>query len=368
MIFNMAGGGGGIELQSIAITTPPIKTSYLHGETFDPSGMVVTATYSDGTTAKVTEYSITPEVLSGDTTSVTVSVTECKKTATTVQAVSVTRLDINDLSWAEIAQYAASGQAANYFSVGDCKAVTINGTVGTLSVGGTYYVYIIGFNHNGAKNTIDFGTFKTAASGGVDVYLADSRYVTASTDGTKYFNMNHNGSTNAGGWKNCDLRYDILGSTKTKGGDAATDTATSPVSSTLMAALPSDLRAVMKPMTIYTDNTGGGADSASYVTASIDFLPLLAEFEIWGTRNFANSAEQNYQSQYDYFLHGNSAKKFPYNNHAATSTQWYSRSPYSGSTVRTDYFCAVTSGTSNITTGGFREASRSSGIAPIFRV
>ena len=78
--------------------------------------------------------------------------------------------------------------------------------------------------------------------------------------------MNHSSNTNAGGWKGCDLRYDVLGSTNTNDGDATATTATNPVANTLMAALPSDLRAVMQPMTIYTDNTGGGSDNASYVT------------------------------------------------------------------------------------------------------
>ena len=47
LVFNMVGGGGGgIKLTSIAITKAPTKTTYTQGETFDPAGMVVTATYS----------------------------------------------------------------------------------------------------------------------------------------------------------------------------------------------------------------------------------------------------------------------------------------------------------------------------------
>jgi len=52
--------GGGTKtktLTSIAVTTPPIKTSYNVGETpLSTTGMVVTATYSDGTKAPVTDY------------------------------------------------------------------------------------------------------------------------------------------------------------------------------------------------------------------------------------------------------------------------------------------------------------------------
>ena len=135
--------------------------------------------------------------------------------------------------------------------------------------------------------------------GGTDICLVDGNYNSYSTNGTKYFNMNHSSNTNAGGWKGCDLRYDVLGSTNTNDGDATATTATNPVANTLMAALPSDLRAVMQPMTIYTDNTGGGSDNASYVTKTTDYLPLLAEYEIFGTRTYANSAEKNYPAQFN---------------------------------------------------------------------
>ena len=46
------------ELQSIKIDTPPSKTMYAQGENFDKTGMVVTATYSDGSTVPVTGYTV----------------------------------------------------------------------------------------------------------------------------------------------------------------------------------------------------------------------------------------------------------------------------------------------------------------------
>lgn len=267
---------------------------------------------------------------------------------------------LNDCSWDDISRIAAAGKAANYFAVGDRKAVAVSGTVGTQSVSGTYYAYIIGIAHNGATNTIDFGTFKTALSGGTDICLIDGKYGSNSTDGTKYFNMNHSANTNSGGWNGCDLRYDVLGSTNTNDGNATTTTATSPVSGTLMAALPSELRAVMKPMTIYTDNTGGGTDTASNVTSSVDYLPLLAEFEIFGARSYANSAEKNYQAQYAYYSAGNSKVKY---RHSATSSTayWWERSPYYNNSTT---FCLVNaSGTASYYT-----ARNANGLAPAFRV
>lgn len=269
---------------------------------------------------------------------------------------------LNENDWSVIKSVADASQGANYWAVGDRKAVTVNGTVGTQAINGTYYVYILGFDHNSSREGtgITFGTFKTALSGGTDICLVDSHYNDYSTGGQKWFNMNHSSNTNSGGWKGCDLRYDVLGSTNSNNNDAGTTTATSPVSGTLMAALPSDLRAVMKPMTIYTDNTGGGSNTASYVTASVDYLPLLAEFEIFGTRSYANSAEQNYQQQYQYYKNGNSKVKYRHSSTSSTA-YWWERSPrYDDS----NYFCYVnTNGNANYT-----NARYSLGLAPAFRV
>ena len=269
---------------------------------------------------------------------------------------------LNENDWSVIKSVADASQGANYWAVGDRKAVTVNGTVGTQAINGTYYVYILGFDHNSSREGtgITFGTFKTALSGGTDICLVDSHYNDYSTGGQKWFNMNHSSNTNSGGWKGCDLRYDVLGSTNSNNNDAGTTTATSPVSGTLMAALPSDLRAVMKPMTIYTDNTGGGSNTASYVTASVDYLPLLAEFEIFGTRSYANSAEQNYQQQYQYYKNGNSKVKYRHSSTSSTAC-WWERSPfYYGSGT----FCAV----NTLSLIHISEPRSSYGLAPAFRV
>ena len=269
---------------------------------------------------------------------------------------------LNENDWSVIKSVADASQGANYWAVGDRKAVTVNGTVGTQAINGTYYVYILGFDHNSSREGtgITFGTFKTALSGGTDICLVDSHYNDYSTGGQKWFNMNHSSNTNSGGWKGCDLRYDVLGSTNSNNNDAGTTTATSPVSGTLMAALPSDLRAVMKPMNIYTDNTGGGSNTASYVTKSVDYLPLLAEYEIFGTRSYANSAEQNYQAQYQYYKNGNSKVKYRHSSTSSTA-YWWERSPYY---TNSSNFCFVSTDGS----AGYSGARYSTGLAPAFRV
>ena len=125
--------------------------------------------------------------------------------------------------------------------------------------------------------------------------LCDSQYGSYPS-GSGYFNMNTS-RTNTGGWNSSNMRRNILGNTGTP---------SSPPANTLLAALPADLRAVMKSVTKYSDNTGGGSNTASYVTATTDWLFLLAESEYHGSRSYANSAEQNYQQQYAYYQAGNS--------------------------------------------------------------
>jgi len=60
-------------LTGIEITTNPSKTEYIDGEEFSTAGMVVTASYDDGSTAPVTDYTVSPEVMTMGVTEVTVS-------------------------------------------------------------------------------------------------------------------------------------------------------------------------------------------------------------------------------------------------------------------------------------------------------
>ena len=94
--INMVGGaGGGIKLASIAITHGPNKTSYRPGQTFDPAGMTVEATYSNGAKATATGWTYDPSgPLTEGTESVTILYTEGGVTAQAQQAVTVQKASI----------------------------------------------------------------------------------------------------------------------------------------------------------------------------------------------------------------------------------------------------------------------------------
>ena len=77
---------------SLAVTTPPTKTVYEAGDSFDKTGMVVTVTYDDESTREVTNYNCSPVVLSINDTYVTISYREMMTTVTTTQPVTVKNL------------------------------------------------------------------------------------------------------------------------------------------------------------------------------------------------------------------------------------------------------------------------------------
>ena len=76
-------------LTGIVVTTPPTKTAYNIGDSFDKTGMVITASYEDGSNNTVSAYTVSPEIMTAETTSVTISYTEDEVTKTAVQAVTV---------------------------------------------------------------------------------------------------------------------------------------------------------------------------------------------------------------------------------------------------------------------------------------
>jgi len=84
---------------SIAVTTNPTKMSYEQFDEFDPTGMLVTLTYSDGSSrviANVTQFTFTPSVLAtAGSVTITVSWTDGEFILTTTLTVTVTAVTIN---------------------------------------------------------------------------------------------------------------------------------------------------------------------------------------------------------------------------------------------------------------------------------
>ena len=329
-----------------------------------PIGSAITASCGDATlTATITgsdetgSVTLYPPTLGSwtitatkgdDSTSEVINATEYKDYTLTLDYVNPV-LDKNE--WKVIKKVADADKGANYWAVGDTKRITLNGKVGATTISNLKVdAFIIGFNHNSGKEGSNRIHFLLGKIGGKFVGLVDSYYNPSGyTTTSGAFTMNTS-DTNSGGWAKTQMRSTVLG--------AASDP-TNPTANTLLAALPADLRAVMKSVTKYTDNTGGGSNSASAVTATTDYLWLLAEFEVFGSRTYANSSEPSSQAQYEYFKAGNS--KIAYKHSAAeTAAAWRLRSPtYSHSTT----FCAVDSGGGAYYYGAYRSLALVPGFA-----
>lgn len=84
----------GVTLEAIEITAPPAKIKYNVGETFDKTGMVVTANYDDGSKKIVTNYTYTPTTaLTEHDTEIEISYTEDGVTKTAKQTIEVTKVE-----------------------------------------------------------------------------------------------------------------------------------------------------------------------------------------------------------------------------------------------------------------------------------
>ena len=244
---------------------------------------------------------------------------------------------LDENSWGAIKLVSSLGTGANFWAVGDCKQITMNGKVsdGLILTNYSAWVFIIGFNHNEEREGtgITFQGFK-ATNKGVDVCLVDSGYNSKKESGL-WFNMN-NSNTNSGGWQASMMRKNVMPLIK--------------------ASFPADLQAVIKPSTIYTAPDTGDIE----LTATQDDVFLLAEYEVFGSHNYASTQEANYLKQYAYYSTGDSKAKFKHND-TSTASYWFERSPHSSNSL---VFCrCYLDGSAK-----FGGAFISNGVSPAFKV
>ena len=345
-----------LSASSLSLTYP--KTSGTITVTRPGSGTVTASSGSTNiATVSVSGTTITVTAKATGSATITVNVgADTNYTApsskTFTVAVTLVSKTLSSNSWAVIKAVSDAGQGANYWSVGATKSVTINGKVGATTISSLKVdAFIIGFNHNSGKEGGNRIHFLLGKISGKFVGLVDSSYgSTTSTSGA--FTMNTS-NTNSGGWGSSQMRSKVLGSASSP---------TSPTANTLLAALPSDLRAVMKSCTKYTDNKGG-SNTASNVSSTTDYLFLLSECEVFATHQYCNDAEPNYQAQYDYFKAGNSKVANKHSATGGTAAVWWLRSPYFYAGYHYS-FCAVSSSGSL----DYNKANNAYGVVPGFVV
>ena len=222
-----------------------------------------------------------------------------------------TKKALNDCPWEYIRWASDAGIADLLWSVGDRKAVQTSewGAPGSYAVSaGVYYCYILGFDHNSEKegtNRIHFEFGFTALSGGTHIAFCGNDYALSwgSSSNPFYIRMNAS-NTNIGGWASSLMRTGTLNGTNRS----------------FATAVPSDLKAVLKTVTKYTDNVGGGSGSVeSNITATKDTFFLLNSMELRG-EGLMNNYEKNYTAQYQYYKNGNAKEKYKSNDNGTLAT------------------------------------------------
>ena len=283
-----------------------------------------------------TSGSTTITSTTSDGTSFSTSVTISSATTYTATLNSIDAV-LNNNSFAVIKTVSDAGNGASYWSVGDRKGVTFtSGTIGngteTKTISGTWYMSVLGFNHNN-EGGIHFQFGWTALTGGVQIaftsWTADQSYGAGSGNGLVMNSTN----TNVGGWPNSLMRGTELGQNKS-----------SPSSGSFMYLLPSDLRNVMRSVT-KTTNTGNSGGSNT--ETSTDYLWLPSEVEVFGSATYSGTTTG--QAQYDYYkgVSAGSASKNAFaaagkvrygHDRTSRAVYWWERSPRSSNTAS---FCLV---------------------------
>lgn len=245
-------------------------------------------------------------------------------------SVSVTAIVISSVlaecTPAQIQLAAQKGIASSLWSIGDVTAPISIGAFSNIVATNNICAFIIGFNHNSSLE-------------GSGIHFQFGK-ITDGTDVAFYGLKMNNANTNNKGWNNSYIRTIHCAA--------------------FLSALPSAWQNVIASTIKYSDNTGYGSDTASYVTSTSDKIFLLSEWEVFGARSYANSAEQNYQNQYIYYANGNSKIKY-HQSHTNEEVSWWTRSVY---VLNTGRFCCVSTNGS----AGYSDANISNGFAPAFMI
>ena len=259
---------------------------------------------------------------------------------------------LNDTSWSTISDVVSNGLASSYWSVGDRKAVQLknNSKMGKVTFTNNYtiYAYIIGIDHNAEIEapgmTLQFG-FPSNLNDAKNYAFVDTNYGSSVQEDNSCFHMNYN--TSFYGWSGSIARSGFL-----NGG-----------SNSFLTCLPDDLVAVCTAKPIYTDNASGNIeDKASSITSTKDKVFLLSEYEIFGTRTYANLYEQELQKQYSYYK-TYSKIKYKHNSPSDACAYW-TRSKRNTTSSGSYPYCGVSTAGASGTTSSLT----SLGVAPVIHI
>lgn len=312
--WSIAKAAGSLTLSASSVTLNASTTSTTVTVTRAGDGAITATSNATGVaTVTVSGNTLTIKSVNDTTGTATITVKVAagtNHTAPSNKTIAVTaqflpdKKTLENTTWEELSQIAKAGKVADYMSsgggswaIGDTKSMTFNGT--------TYYVQLIGTNHDTPSNTSTYGQSKAGLTFQFGVANDSSKNGMYATT----YPMNSS-NTNSGGWTSCVMRSTTMG--------------------TMKGYLPTELQNVLVAV---NKLTSAGSQSTTINTTS-DELFLLSEVEIFGSTSYSVAGEG---TQYAFYSAGNSKVRY----RSGSTDSWWERSPYAG---YSNAFCYVSSG------------------------
>lgn len=401
----------------IAVTTPPNKTSYNAGETINLTGIVVTATFSDNSTADITsECTFSPAAGTAvyeNTTAITASWTwQDIVSYSTSQSITVTRVlssiavttnptktsyykgdtlnlagmvvtatynsgateavtsyTTSPANGATLSSYGSVTVTVSYAENGTTKTTTFNVTVSVRTVTwangtDTEIAAMVEAADAGVISLADYWTVGDERSVNLSAMAATGVGESHTAQTVTMVLMNAGGKTlaaaTASGRTTCSFIVGLKNSLAEAGYMNSTGTNSGSWNSSARRAWCNSVFREAIPSTLrgifkQHKNLTIATYNGSTNQETIDYFALPAEKEIFGSAAYSNTAEANALSQFTYYATAsNRVKKF---GNSGSGNYWCERSPCSS---LSSHFCFVYSdGSAN-----FNGASITSGVAP----
>lgn len=313
-------------LTEITVTNPT-KTEYIKNETFDISGIVVTAHYDTDETVDVTsnvtfnpENGTTLETVGNNT--VTITYTEGDVTKTATISITVTESSLQIVTWSEgtdeqiaamlDAHYNGDIDIHDYWHVGDERTVHLSAmTAGAVSETHVEQDVTMVLMNEGGKTLVE------PVNG-----ISECAFVVGQKNCLSVLGYMNPTETSTNGWDGCRRREWC--------------------NETYRNALSETFKILFKQ---HNNVTANGTGSTTKI--SVDYFALPSEVEVFGNVRYANATVEAENTQFDYYKVDTNRKK---------NCSWWERSCYSTSS---SYFCYVNSGAANGESGNYKK-----GIAP----
>ncbi len=195
--------------------------------------------------------------------------------------------------------------ASRYWSVGDTKKVTLNGTISfypeydsnKISYNNlTVEAFIVGINHNASREGNNLIHFQLGKVGNYVRCFQAEYYGVRQTGG--FCHADYAGRSK--GWSQSLIRNKYLATSDV--GNPQVLGGTNTFTSLWPISLINNIRSVTK----YTNNNKPASNLSSDITSTTDKLFIMSEYELFGYCYNANKYEQNYQKYYAYYSSGNS--------------------------------------------------------------